>query len=174
MNKKSKIIIIAVAALLIIAAIAVTFAVRKNKTNTPSGGPSVSQNTGATDTIRDNAQKNESDEKDAADSADKQQENTDADSEKVYTPTFMYFISSKDADFDKTNEVIERLKKEYGNKVTFDIRNVDDDPKQLENFPVENQTPALIMLNTKNDISNFLFQNGKYEDLKAAIDAALK
>lgn len=94
--------------------------------------------------------------------------------EKVYTPTFMYFVSDSDEKFSETNEVIERLKNEYNGKVNFDIRNVDQDPAQLDNFPVGGQTPVLIMLNTSNDISDFLFQNGNYDDLKAAIEAAFK
>ena len=94
--------------------------------------------------------------------------------EKVYTPTFMYFIADTDANFAATNETIEKLKKEYEGKVIFDIRNVTQDPGQLDNFPVEGQTPALIMLDTSNNISNFLFMNGNYDDLKAAIDAALQ
>ena len=94
--------------------------------------------------------------------------------EKIYTPTFMYFVSNEDADFAATNEVIEKLKNEYNGKVNFDVRNVTEDPSNLENFPVEGQTPALIMLDTSNNISNFLFMNGNYDDLKAAIEAALK
>ena len=94
--------------------------------------------------------------------------------EKVYTPTFMYFVSNDDADFAKTNETIEKLKAEYNGKVNFDVKNVTDDPSLLDNFPVAGQTPALIMLDTSNNISNFLFMNGNYDDLKAAIEAALK
>ena len=103
-----------------------------------------------------------------------QVEEVTEDPEKVYTPTFMYFVAETDANFAQTNETIEKLKKEYEGRVTFDIRNVTQDPSQLENFPVAGQTPALIMLNTSNDISNFLFMNGNYDDLKAAIEAALQ
>ena len=105
---------------------------------------------------------------------DVKSEMKETEEEKVYTPTFMYFVSNNDADFAKTNETIEKLKAEYDGKVNFDVRNVTDDPSQLENFPVEGQTPALIMLDTSNNISNFLFMNGNYDDLKAAIEAALK
>ena len=105
---------------------------------------------------------------------DVKSEMKETEEEKVYTPTFMYFVSNNDADFAKTNETIEKLKGEYNGKVNFDVRNVTEDPSQLENFPVEGQTPALIMLDTSNNISNFLFMNGNYDDLKAAIEAALK
>jgi len=101
-------------------------------------------------------------------------EEAESEPEKVYTPTFMYFVADTDANFAQTNETIEKLKKEYEGRVNFDIRNVTQDPSQLENFPVEGQTPALIMLNTNNDISNFLFMNGNYDDLKSAIEAALQ
>lgn len=166
MNKKTKIIIITAAALVVIAAIiAIVLAGFGN--DEPSEPQSES--------IEEIAENETPDSKDSSDVID-ESGNADSDDadEKVYTPTFMYFVSNDDADFDKTNEVISRLKNEYDGMVTFDIRNVTDDPSQLESFPVEGQTPALIMLNTKNDISNFLFQNGNYDDLKAAIDSALQ
>lgn len=98
-----------------------------------------------------------------------------AEAEKVYTPTFMYFISSADEGFDATNVMIDELKKEYGEKVNFDIRNIDDDPELVKNFPVgDGNTPTLIMLNIRNEISNILFKNKNKNELKAAIDAAMK
>lgn len=137
--------------------------------------------TGVTENAKKEEETSEETEKNSDEGFNNRMENSEntaqkepEEEKKVYTPTFMYFISNSDADFEKTNEVIEKLKKEYGEKVVFDIRNVDEDPSQLDNFPVEGQTPALIMLNTNNDISNFLFQNGNYDELKAAIDAALK
>lgn len=159
MDKKKKIIIITAAAIVVVLAIAAAIiAARPKNTAAPTEADGQVQ------------QKTEVPAKDDGAS------DGDASSgeEKVYTPTFMYFISSADADFDKTNEVIERLKSEYDGKVKFDIRNVDNDPAQLENFPVEGKTPALIMLDTKNEISGFLFQTGNYDELKAAIDAAMK
>ena len=112
-----------------------------------------------------------------AETGDKTEETTkpSAEEEKVFKPTFMYFVSSNDAEHSKNMEVVEKLQKEYKDKVVFDIKNVDDDPEVLQNFEiVKGQTPALIMLNTKNDISNFLFKNGNYDDLKQAIDVALQ
>lgn len=94
--------------------------------------------------------------------------------EKVYTPTFMYFVSASDDGHDATMVMIEKLKNEYGEKVKFDIRNIDEYPELTENFPVgDGRTPTLIMLNTKNEISNILFNNSNREDLKAAIDATM-
>lgn len=106
-------------------------------------------------------------------------ENKDADTKpeedkKVYTPTFMYFISESDEKFEETNKMIEELKKEYGEKVNFDIVNIDKNPEAKENFTVEGQTPALIMLNTSNDISAFNFKCSDKNILKEAIEAALK
>ncbi len=95
--------------------------------------------------------------------------------EKVFTPTFMYFISSKDAGFDATNAIIEDLKKEYKGKINFDIKNIDENPELVDNFPVgDGNTPTLIMLNTKNEISNILFKTSDKEKLKQAIEAAMK
>ena len=93
--------------------------------------------------------------------------------EKVYTPTFMYFVSNSDADFEKTAAMLYELKKEYGDKITFEIKNIDDEPELKDNFPVEGQTPALIMLNTSNDISAFEFQCSDKDKLIECIKNAL-
>ena len=92
--------------------------------------------------------------------------------EKVFTPTFMYFVSEKNEGYKEGMAAVERLKKEYDGKVNFDIRDVDKNPENLKNFPVADIIPALIMLNTKNDICAFSPMVTKYEDLKAAIDSA--
>lgn len=92
----------------------------------------------------------------------------------VTLPTFMYFISDADSDLKNINEVIEKLKKEYEGIVNFDIRNVTKEPENLKNFPVEGATPALIMLNSNNDITNILFRNSNYSELKQAIEEASK
>lgn len=93
--------------------------------------------------------------------------------EKKYTPTFMYFVSEADENYDEAMTVVSELQEEYGKKVTFDIHNIDETPEDKENFPVDGQTPALIMLNTKNDPSAFEFQCSDKETLKKDIDAAL-
>ncbi len=90
-------------------------------------------------------------------------------------PTFMYFVTNTDMKSETTQKVITDLKKEYEDRVVFDIKNVDDDPELLENFAlVKDQTPALIMLNTNNDICKFLFKTTDLDDLKASIEEALK
>ena len=43
----------------------------------------------------------------------------------VYKPTFMYFVSGSDANYDEAMAVAAELEKEYGKKVTFDIHNID-------------------------------------------------
>ncbi len=95
------------------------------------------------------------------------------DEEKV-TPTFMYFVSNGDADFDKTQSMIEELKKEYDGKINFNIINIDEDSEAAKNFPVQGNTPALIMLNTSNDISALEFQCADKDKLKTDIETALQ
>ncbi|MCC8160733.1 MAG: hypothetical protein LIO53_05420 [Oscillospiraceae bacterium] len=96
-----------------------------------------------------------------------------SDTSKV-TPTFMYFVSNSDADFEETNAMIEELMDEYDGDVNFDIVNIDENPEATENFPVENNTPALIMLNTDNDISAIEFQCSDKDTLAADIENALE
>lgn len=94
--------------------------------------------------------------------------------EKV-TPTFMYFISEKDADFEKTNEMLAELQEKYADDVKFNIINVDTDTEALKNFPlVDGNTPSLIMLNTSNDISAMEFKCSDKGKLEEDIKAALK
>ncbi len=99
--------------------------------------------------------------------ADTKTEKADAE----FTPTFMYFVTT--ADEERTKETIDKLKKEYEGKVTFDIRNVDKNPEDLENFSVvDGRMPALIMLNTENAISDILSKCEDYDKLKASIEKA--
>lgn len=91
--------------------------------------------------------------------------------EKV-TPTFKYFYTN--AEKDTVMPIIDELKAEYGDKVQFDIVNVDENKEILQNFQlVDGNTPALIMLNTDNDISKLEFQCTDIEVLKADIDETL-
>lgn len=89
------------------------------------------------------------------------------------TPTFMFFTSNSDADHEKTMSVIEDLKKSYGSKVNFDLVDIDSNPDAKKNFPVEGQTPALIMLNTSNDICAFEFKITEKAKMEDAIKKAL-
>lgn len=87
-------------------------------------------------------------------------------------PTFKYFYTN--AEKDTVTPIIDELKVEYGDKVQFDIVNVDENKEILQNFQlVDGNTPALIMLNTDNDISKLEFQCTDIEVLKADIDETL-
>ena len=97
-----------------------------------------------------------------------------APAEKV-TPTFMYFVSKNDADYAAGMSAVESLKKEYGDKVKFEIADIDEKPELKDNFQlVVGQTPALIMLNTSNDISALEFKCTDTDTLKKDIENALK
>ena len=89
------------------------------------------------------------------------------------TPTFMYFVSNSDEDFDAAQSAVDELQKEYDGKVVFDVINIDENTEAASNFPVQGQTPMLIMLNTSNDISAMNPKCSDKAELKAAIDAAL-
>ena len=93
--------------------------------------------------------------------------------EDVYTPTFMYFVSESEANYDDAMIVAAELQEEYADKVTFDIHNIDETPEDKENFPVDGMTPALIMLNTSNDISAMEFMCVDKDTLTKDIENAL-
>ena len=93
--------------------------------------------------------------------------------EKV-TPTFMYFVANADDNFDATNTMYTELENEYKDKINFQLVNVDENPEALENFSlVKDQTPALIMLDTSNNISAIEFKCSDKDKLKIDIDNAL-
>lgn len=95
--------------------------------------------------------------------------------EVIDKPTFMYFVTKADLEDKTTKDLIDKLAEEFGDKVLFDIKNVDEDKKLLDNFPiVKDNTPALIMLKADGDISTFLFKTNEYEKLKLAIETEVK
>lgn len=101
-------------------------------------------------------------------------ENT-AVADKVYTPTFMYFVEKSDENYDEYMAVVEELKAEYDGKVNFDIVDITEDPEATKNFPVTSETtPFLIMLNTENNPSAIEMSCTDKEQLKADIEAALE
>lgn len=93
--------------------------------------------------------------------------------EEKYTPTFMYFVSGADADYDAEIQLFEELESEYDGKVKFDLHNIDETPEDKENFPVEDTTPVLIMLDTSNNISAMEFMCSDKETLVSDIEAAI-
>lgn len=99
---------------------------------------------------------------------------TQTESTEKVTPTFMYFVANADDNFDATNTMYTELENEYKDKINFQLVNVDENPEALENFSlVKDQTPALIMLDTSNNISAIEFKCSDKDKLKTDIDNAL-
>lgn len=98
---------------------------------------------------------------------------TDTSDEVKVTPTFMYFVSNSDPDFDATADMINKLKDEYKDKINFNVINIDENKEAANNFPVQDNTPALIMLNESNDISAIEFKCSDKSTLTDDIKAAL-
>ena len=89
-------------------------------------------------------------------------------------PIFMYFVTNSDLENGDTKNALEKLQKKYSEKVIFEIKNVDEDKELLENFSiVKGNTPALIMLDTSNDISSVLYKTSSYDTLKDAVKKAV-
>lgn len=93
--------------------------------------------------------------------------------EKV-TPTLMYFVSAGDETFDAETATFEELKTEYYGKVNFTLINIDEDTEAANNFPVQGNTPMVIMLNTTNDISALSPKVSDKDEMKQIIDAAME
>ena len=92
----------------------------------------------------------------------------------IVKPSFYYFVTAKDSDYQASLEIFEKLKAEYSDRVDFVLQNMDADPSLADRFSdVVGQTPALIMLDTHNDPCNFLFKTTDEAKLKEAIAKAL-
>lgn len=95
--------------------------------------------------------------------------------DKVYTPTFKYFVESTDENYAEYMAVVEALKEEYDGRVTFDIVDIIEDPEATKNFPVTSETtPFLIMLNTENNPSAIEMSCADEARLREDIENALK
>lgn len=91
------------------------------------------------------------------------------------TPIFMYFVSKSDSNYDKYMKVIDELKKEYDGRVEFDIRDIDKNPENKENFGmVDGNTPVLIMNNHDNNITAIEFKCADKAKLVEDIEASFE
>ncbi len=89
-------------------------------------------------------------------------------------PTFKYFIANSDADTEKTLAVVDELKGEYGEKVNFELINIDEDAEAAQNFAiVVGETPALIMLDSYNNITAIQLQCADKDMLEREINDAM-
>lgn len=199
MKKKTGVIIVTAVAAAVIAAVVIGAQISKSKSGTTAAVSATQQAQNKTDANKTDANKaangdssadtsksgsgntsSNSTSQGGTDKKDNTSGNTSGgnssstkEEAKKVTPTFMYFISASDTDFAGTNAKIDALKKEYDGKVNFDIVNVDENPDAKKNFPVDGQTPALIMLNTSNDICAIDMKCADESKLKADIEKAL-
>lgn len=90
------------------------------------------------------------------------------------TPVFMYFVSKNDEGYSDYMAMVDELKSEYGDKVNFNIVDIDENPDSKQNFPVDGNTPMLIMTNKANDISAIEFSCSDKTKLTDDIEATLK
>lgn len=157
---KQFILIIAAAVIIIAVMLAVELgktdegeATQQKPTPTQAAADTVEDNNGQTenthtDTEDGNQEVEVMKEQDSSSVEPQAQQETATEAPKV-APTFMYFITN--ADKEQADAIVEKLKREYKD-VNFDVRNVDESPEELENFPIaKGNTPFLIMLNTNND-----------------------
>lgn len=95
---------------------------------------------------------------------------TDA-GERMQKPTFMYFVTSREEK--EADGLIRELEEEFGDRVIFEIKNISEDKGLLAKYPVEGNTPALIMELPGGDVSEILLSAVDKDKLIEAILAAL-
>ncbi len=95
-------------------------------------------------------------------------------------PVLMYFVSASDERHDETMKILDELKSEYADKVTFNITDIDEKPEAVEQYSLNilnstgKATPTLIMLNTKGDFVDIKGGFADKDTLKGSIEKALK
>lgn len=94
-----------------------------------------------------------------------------AENEKEYTPTFVYFISNDYVE--TTKDVLDKLQKEYKDKVLFDIRNIDETGEDLSESFGNESVPVLLMHDKKGDICAIQLMATDYQVLKDSIETAI-
>ena len=169
MSKKK--IIVSAIAVIVIAGIAAAglFLSKKHGNDIPADNKQITDVQKDDNNLTESAQPKQEEEQ-----TGEKQENKQNSSETEKTPVFMYFVSESDSNYDEALKVFEELKKEYGTKIEFDLKNVTKDPKLLENFSlVDGNTPALIM-DGKEGIVGFQFKMTDKNTLKSEIEKALK
>lgn len=168
LTKKS--VIAMVIALICVVGVAVVLSIPKNSqtpTSTETEAPAISQEA-------EESPVSEEDKKETkADDAEVDPTANDENINGLDKPIFMYFVTNADLENKDTKATLDKLQKEYKDKVIFDIKNADDDKSLYDNFPIKGSMPMLIMQKKGGDISTFLFANNNYDELKAAIDATL-
>lgn len=177
MKSTTKYLIAVVAVVLVIAAIAAVGMMSRSSETQTAAVPA--QNTPEATA---NAE-SKADVKDAGTAAPQKAENPAPvkTEEPIVMPTFMYFISSSDANVSAAKEVYNSLSAEYGDRVKFELKDVDAEPDLKERFminqedsPIPMKTPTLIMLDVHNNISTIgLSECTDAEILRKAIEKAL-
>lgn len=91
--------------------------------------------------------------------------------EVVEKPTFMYFVTNKEAK--QVADTIKALEDEFGDRVIFEIKNISSDRKLTKKFPVKGNTPALIMKLPNGVVSEILLNTTDIQRLRMAIEETL-
>lgn len=181
-NNKLKYIMIAVVAVLVVAVTFIVLNFSKDESKTDTGNSFVSSTENVDDkssendtTTQDsNPENSNSENSETSGSSNSDTAGTQDNAEsKTYTPTFMYFVSKNDNGYAEYMKMVDELKTQYGDSIKFDIVDVDENPESKKNFPVDGNTPTLIMTDTNNDISAIEFKCSDKSRLTADIDAAL-
>lgn len=90
------------------------------------------------------------------------------------TPTFVYFTTQEDAETASFLQTVEKLKTEFDGEINFDLRDLDANPEEKDNFAiVVGNTPAVIMLDIYNNPCAFALSNPDEDTLREAITKAL-
>lgn len=84
--------------------------------------------------------------------------------------TVIYIYSEKDADRDKNLEMVEKLKNDYAEKAEFNVMELNDEFVKMTGFAIEGETPKVIIMPNNGGTSTILPNCTDEAEIRQAID----
>ncbi|MCH5185800.1 MAG: hypothetical protein J1F64_06715 [Oscillospiraceae bacterium] len=110
---------------------------------------------------------------DGAQTSDVQNGNSEDDVNPDAKPVFKFFYSASAENAGEVLAAVEELRAEYGDRVDFDINDIDEHPEYVEQFSVI-APPQLYMLKRNGDFADMKFGTADKNELEDAVKKALE
>lgn len=86
-------------------------------------------------------------------------------------PKLMFFVT--DEDYAEMKNTVHKLEKEYKGRIDIEVMNVDRDKSLLSSFPVDGNTPAVIVTDGSGDVCGIHFKTDSYDAMRLIIEEAV-
>lgn len=93
-------------------------------------------------------------------------------SDAAVIPKFMLFVTDAEYGAELKN-IVHKLEKEYKGRAEISVMNVDQNKSLLNSFPVDGNTPAVIMTDELGDVCGIHFKTDSYDTMRIIIEDAI-